>query len=1129
MNNFNDPSLIRVPGNSVTNKYGTRRDKDIIIIYANYLKNVRQDLNEEEIVTKPKGNDAIVYMEVEINQRRTLAMVDTGANASLIDSIELQRLETECKIIFPKLPINNVTLIGATGRQNKTVKRQTMMELESQGTKLPFIFLIAQGLPFGMLVGCDMLRKYKAVINLQRNIITLHTDNITWTARLCGNHFGTHRQLNNVLVRRAEADRVQTPNITNYEDQIIWDTKLDEIREFCKTQDQGQLRPEDAEKLIKIYEEFRHVFSDAPGKVKDFQCKIRFHEAANFQRKSYPIAHSLKNAVREEITRMMTDDIIEYSQSPYTSPVVAIPKKNGSVRLCLDAREINKIIINDRTSPGEIEELLKRFYGTRYFSTWDTVCGYWQVELHPESRQYMAFLFDGRNYQFKRLPFGLVNSVAVFVKCMDQVLGPDTLKFTTVYVDDLLVTSEDWDEHCRRVRQVLTKLSDNHVTLKLDKSRLIAKDITFLGHVLTSQGIKPSPEKIEAIQNFPKPNKRKHLQSFLGLCNYYRKFQNNYSALTSKFKKQLSAKDKWHWGPEEDQTFDNIKEKFLETVMLRHPNFKDPFYMNCDASDTSLGAELYQEDEEGNHLVVSFASRILNESEKNYSVTEKELLSIVFACNKFRTYILGYKITVRTDHKSISFLRNCKLSHGRLTRWTLALQEYNISWEYVPGRKNVVADCLSRVNWEKDTLEEDKGKQLLIYNYPAINLNLRDIINRLKEEQELDPKLSNTLSKLRNGDETIGKYYCQHDKVLFIRPNELTNQWKIVVPNSIERTLINDYHIRYGHMGTLKVAKAIAEHFFIKNLPKKVTREIRTCHLCQLTKTSNEIHEGRLIPITSNYKLEKTFLDICGPFPRSGGRHRYKFIVIILDHFSRYIKLYPVTRATTRNILRIVIEEYMTNIGKPHCIITDHGTQFRGMKWKQQLLDQGVKTYKTAVYHPSSNPAERVLREVGRILRTYCHHNQRKWSEYIQLAEDSINCSYHHYLDETPYTVMFGRPPPRQIRELIDFPTNTIEEYDIIEFHNRMATKTEKLKGKYEDNKHSKINYKPGDKILLKNRELPSSTEGIMKKLLLLYTGPYVISKDHGDNTYEIKDPKTDKIMGRYNQSSMKPYVERQE
>lgn len=1097
----------------------TRLDKDITIIHINYLKNIRQELIEEENVTKPRKNDAIVYMEVEIQQRKTFVMIDTGANVSLIDNVELQRLENEGNTIFPKLPINNVTLIGATGRQNKTVKRQTMIELCSQNQKIPFIFLVASGLPFTILVGCDMLRKYAAVINLQKELITLHTNETQWTARLCGIHSTMYGQISNIMARKTGINMVRTSEEVVNEYQMMWDEKLEEIREFCRNKN------EDADKLIRIYEEFSHVFSNTPGKVKNFQCKIRFHETANFHKKSYPIAHSLKNAVREEIERMMADDIIESSQSPYTSPIVAIPKKNGRVRLCLDAREINKIIVNDRTSPGEIEELLKRFHGTQYFSTWDTVCGYWQVELHPDSRKYMAFLFDGRNYQFKRLPFGLVNSVAIFVKCMDQVLGPDTLKFTTVYVDDLLVTSSEWNEHCQRIRQVLEKLSDNHVTLKLDKSRLIAEDITFLGYVLTNQGIKPSPEKIEAIQNFPRPSKKKHLQSFLGLCNYYRKFQSNYSTLTTKFKKQLSSKDKWNWGPEEDTIFNTIKERFLETVMLRHPNFNNPFYMNCDASDTSLGAELYQEDEEENHLVISFASRILTNSEKNYSVTEKELLSVVFACGKFRTFILGYSITVRTDHKSISFLRNCKLSHGRLTRWTLALQEYNVSWEYVPGRKNVIADCLSRVNWEKRTLEDDKGDQLLIYNFQTNHLDLKDIINNLKQEQSTDPKLKEIISRLMKNDETIVKYYSTHEDVLFIRPNDQLNQWKIVVPKSMEEALIVDYHIRYGHMGTLKVAKALTEHFFIKNLPKKVNKEIRTCHLCQLTKISNEVHEGKMIPITSKYKLEKIFLDICGPFPRSGGRHRYKFIVIILDHFTRFTKLYPITKATTRNVLRVIIDKYIPSIGKPHCIITDHGTQFRCKAWRIQLMENDVKTYKTSVYHPSSNPAERALREVGRILRTYCSQNQRTWSEYVQTTEDFMNYSYHHYLDATPYTVMFDRPPPRLITELIEFPPNTIEDFDVIEFHNRLADKTEKTKRKYEEKKHSINKYEPNDKILLKNRELPSTAEGIMKKLLLLYTGPYLVNKDNGDNTYEIRDPKTNKIMGRYNQSSIKPYI----
>ena len=254
--------------------------------------------------------------------------------------------------------------------------------------------------------------------------------------------------------------------------------------------------------------------------------------------------------------------------SPYTNPIVAVLKKGGTVRICLDAREINKAIINDRTSPGEIDEILKKFHGIRYISIWDTVCGYWQVELHPNSRKYTAFIFEGRNYQFKRLPFGLVNSVAVFVKCMDDILGQDTLQFTTVYVDDLLITSDNWEEHCTRVEQVLRKLDENNITLKLEKSKLIADEVQFLGFNLSETGITPSQEKMEAIQHFPTPKNKKQLQSFLGICNYYRKFQCNYSELTSKFSQQLSSKDKWKWGPEQDITFQMIKEKFFYTCLL---------------------------------------------------------------------------------------------------------------------------------------------------------------------------------------------------------------------------------------------------------------------------------------------------------------------------------------------------------------------------------------------------------------------------------------------------------------------------------------------------------------------------------------------------------------------------------
>ena len=267
----------------------------------------------------------------------------------------------------------------------------------------------------------------------------------------------------------------------------------------------------------------------------------------------------------------------------------------------------------------------------------------------------------------------------------------------------------------------------------------------------------------------------------------------------------------------------------------------------------------------------------------------------------------------------------------------------------------------------------------------------------------------------------------------------------------------------------------IRDRVYIKGINKKVQQAIQSCDICQKVKCNNERKEGVMIPITSTGKLEKVFLDICGPFPRSGGRHKYKFIVIIFDHFSKYTKLYPITRATTKKIIEIIIERYIMEVGRPYSIITDHGTQFKGKLWKENLIEHGIKTYKTSVYHPNSNPAERVLREVGRLLRTYCHEEQKRWHEYLASTEDFLNLSYHNTIEESPYTVMFERPPPREIKEIISFPSEPEYQFEGTKFYNRVLEKTEQQRKKYIQSQPKAIKYKVGEKVLVRNRELPST------------------------------------------------------
>lgn len=1118
MRTDSSPSLQESDGRMICRPISTYQS-----IVNNYLKDIRNELLEEEKNNEQSPNNEIIFIKAQLQGVSTEIMIDTGANISLIDNTEFDRINGLCKEQIPTLPVNNIVIVGATGKLNKTIRKQTLIEVSSNGNSILMVFLVAKGLPFSALIGCDMLRRHSAVIDMGRGIVTLYHEQGEWSSEIVGRKCATHYRQTFTLVQNREE------NIGTFDESLassiegLWNEKIKEIEDFSI---HVGLTRNQREELIRIYNKNKRVFSDLPGKARNFICKLEFRDNISFNRKSYPIAQSLRGAVRKEIQRMLEQDIIEPSSSPYTSPIVAVKKKDGTVRLCLDAREINKSIINDRTSPGEIEEIMKRFDGVKYMSIWDAVCGYWQIELHPNSRPYVAFIIEGRNYQFKRLPFGLVNSVAIFIKCMDGILGKEVLEYTTVYVDDLLITSSNWEEHCQRVETVLSKLAENNITLKLDKSKLITNKLQFLGFVLNEKGITTSPEKVEVIQNFPKPKNIRQLQSFLGVCNYYRKFQKNHSNLTSRFKHLLSTKNKWRWTEEDDQTFKMIKDKFLESIMLHHPNFNRRFFINCDASNISLGAELYQEDSDGEHLVISFASRTLTNSERNYSVTEKELLSVVFACNKFRTYILGYPTTVRSDHKSISFLQKCKLNHGRITRWILALQEYNISWEYVPGKQNTVADVLSRVNVEGGTLDVEKEDIGRIYNTLVTRQGLTDILNKVKEEQQNDDKLTKIKQRLQSEDPGITPHYQLYNNLIFTTPNINGNHWKLYIPKSLEIPLIQNYHQLYGHMGPEKVVKALEEHVYIKGINKKVRLAVRTCKICQMVKVNNERKEGTIITVTTVRKFEKVFLDICGPFPRSGGRRHYRYIVIIWDHFTKYTKLYPISRASTQVIIKVVVEKYMIDVGTPESIVTDHGTQFKGKKWKNEMRNQGIKTYKTSIYHPSSNPAERVLREVGRILRTYCHDEHKRWSEVLPEAETFLNLAYHDTLGVTPHQMMFSSPPPREIIKLIKFPEELNENLDIARIYNRVLHKAELRRKRQERTIRKPVSYKVGEKVLIKNRQLPSSSEGIAKKLLLLYTGPYIVQRNNGNNTYLIVNPRNHKTKGNFNQTELKKFYE---
>lgn len=375
----------------------------------------------------------------------------------------------------------------------------------------------------------------------------------------------------------------------------------------------------------------------------------------------------------------------------------------------------------------------------------------------------------------------------------------------------------------------------------------------------------------------------------------------------------------------------------------------------------------------------------------------------------------------------------------------------------------------------------------------------------------------------------IQNHYNLFNNIIFIKPSVRQKSWKIYIPDSMTDQITIFYHENYGHMGRNKTKKCIDEHNYFKNMDKHISRIIRSCDICQKAKFPNCNYNSETFSIISKHKLEQVFIDISGPFPPSRERYPKKFILIMVDNFTKYVKLYPMHKANTKTILKIILNDYIKVIGKPKSIVSDHGTQFKGKLWQQTLIENDIKSYKTSVYHPQSNISERVLREVNRLLRTYCHNKHTEWSKYLNQVEKLINVSYHESIDITPHQAMYGVKPDRLIETLIQFPTQDEPGLKNIHEHitRHLLLKAQQRKEKRDKKQHMKLQYEIGQKVLIRNRQLPSTIDRIMKKLILIYEGPYVIVDIKANNVYKINYLESNRTKGYYNCNQIKPYYER--
>ena len=405
---------------------------------------------------------------------------------------------------------------------------------------------------------------------------------------------------------------------------------------------------------------------------------------------------SKKDAAYAEIHRMADADVIEPSNSPWSSPIVLVVKPDGSIRFCIDYRKINDVTKKDAYPLPRINDTLDLLHGSSYYSTIDLASGFWQVGLDMNAREKSAFCVPNGLYQFKRMPYGLCNAPATFQRLMEQVLAGLNWEICLLYIDDIIVFSSDFSQHLERLDKVMSHIEKSGLKINPKKCKFFTSQVKFLGHIVSADGITTDPSKVAAIKEWPQPHTVKQVRSFLGICSYYRRFVKDFSTIAHPLHKLTEKYSTFHWDTECKKAFETLKDKLTSPPILANPDNSKPYILDCDASATGIGAVLSQVDDDGVERVISYYSHSLDKPERNYCVTRRELLAIVMAVKNYHSYIYGVNITVRTDHGALRWLLNFKNPEGQVARWIERLETYDLNIVHRPGIKHGNCDAISR-------------------------------------------------------------------------------------------------------------------------------------------------------------------------------------------------------------------------------------------------------------------------------------------------------------------------------------------------------------------------------------------------------------------------------------------------
>ena len=881
-------------------------------------------------------------------------------------------------------------------------------------------------------------------------------------------------------------------------------------------------------------------------------------------------------ALKKYVEDNLKKGFIRHSQSPCGAPILFAKKSDGTLRLCVDYRGLNKITTKNRYPLPLIGELLDRISRAKYFTKFDVRDGYHRLRMASGEEWKTAFRCRYGLYEYTVMPFGLCNAPGTFQHYMNDTFREFLDEFLIVYLDDLLIYSDTLAEHKVHVRRVMEKLHDAGLFLKPSKCQFHVQEVAFLGFIVGPSGVKMDPSKVSAIITWPTPKSIHDIRVFLGLANFYRRFIKRFSRVALPITSLLKKDCKFHWDSRAQLAFEALKKAFVSAPILRHFDPALPTIIEADASNHALGAVISQRGSDDGLLhPITFYSRKFNPAELNYEIYDKEMLAIVETLDHFRHYFegLGQKTTVYSDHRNLLWFTETRVYNRRQVRWAEKLSRYDFIIIFRPGKQGGKPDALSR---RPDyTSGDDSASRTITFLKPhhvdtsslgseytagprdgstvrAYSLNAaitqqlphrvlgtdtplqEKILSHLDQDQKLSPRLphlrNTSLPRGPGIDELLRGYSISADGLVL-------KDGLVYIPHNQELKLqiLQTCHDSKtgGHLGQRNTMERVSRNYYWPKMRQFINEYVRTCETCSRNKAPRHRPHGLLhpLPIPTN-SWKSVSMDLIVELPSSSG---FNSILVCVDRFTKMAHFIPTNSdVDAEGAATLYLRNVFKLHGLPGDIVSDRGSHFTSRFTRRLLELCEIKNNYSTAYHPQSDgQTERTNQTLEQYLRIYCDHQQDDWHDLLPYAEFVYNNTQNSSTQMTPFFANYGYHPrcTLQAREDPFVPINPTAESLIEKFrqlHSRLRENLCHAQATYKEyhDRYAKEppSFKVGDKVWLNRKNIRTNRPS--QKLDFKRLGPFPIEAIVGESkiAYRLTLPHQMRIHPVFHVSLLEPY-----